>query len=83
MVTTFNPSIPAPSASVSTLQNATRLAVANNNARQQPVTLISRFSTTSITGQVTTVATYSDGSSQTVISEGDKVVLATKTGTFA
>lgn len=72
-----------PISSVSTLQNAARLAAANNNAAQDPVTLVSRFSTTSMTGQVTTVATYSDGSSQTVISEGDTVVLSTKKGLFA
>lgn len=41
-------------------------------------TVISSFSTTSVTGKVTTVTTYSDGSSQTTISEGDTVILTSK-----
>ncbi|MBU6235708.1 MAG: hypothetical protein KGQ41_07670 [Alphaproteobacteria bacterium] len=59
------------SASVLALKNASTAAA----QQQDPVTVVSNFSTTSITGKVTTITTYSDGSVKTTVSEGDTVIL--------
>ena len=65
---------------VSTLAAAERNATAGvkAGAASEPVTVVTNFTSTSITGKVTTITTYSDGSVKTTVSEGDTVVLTTK-----
>lgn len=66
------------SASVAALSSA-----AKNAAQQQPVTVVSNFSTTSITGKVTTITTFSDGTVKTTVSDGDTVILSATSGVAA
>jgi hypothetical protein len=50
--------------------------VANSATAQK--TVVTQYTSTSISGKVTTVTTYSDGSTKTTVSEGDTVILSTK-----
>ncbi len=69
------------SSSVASLQKGLSAATASASSTSADTTqkyVVSRSSTTSVTGKVTTVTTYSDGSVKTTVSEGDAIVLTNK-----
>ena len=53
-----------------------KTAAPAQNPTLAAITITNQTSTTSVTGQVTTVITYADGSVRTEVSEGDSVILS-------